>query len=150
QAEGPAPAILTVAIEAGGIVRLPEGAIIDVPRVNGTDLEFVQPDGTVIVIPEGAVTGLTIFIGGVEIPAPTVAALLSENGIATAAGNPGEGGPPPGSGGNFVKPVPGIGDGFQHGGLLGDDGLPTQSLGLLQTQTADGRPSIDFLSDLLV
>src|SRR5690606_22853323 len=64
QAEGPAPAILTVAIEAGGIVRLPEGAIIDVPRVNGTDLEFVQPDGTVIVIPEGAVTGLTIFIGG--------------------------------------------------------------------------------------
>src|SRR5690349_1031455 len=49
---------LVVAIEAGNIARLPAGASIDSPRMNGTDLEFVQPDGSVIVIPEGAVQGL--------------------------------------------------------------------------------------------
>src|SRR5690606_31876770 len=90
-----APATLVVAIEDGNIARLPAAADISSPQVNGTDLQFVQPDGTVIVIPNGAVQGLTLFIGDIEIPADTVAALFESNGIETALGPDGgdQGGP---------------------------------------------------------
>ena len=148
QAEAPAPAIITIAIEAGGIVRLPEGAVIDIPRANGANLEFVQPDGTVIVIPDGALTGLTIFIGGVEIPASTVAELFSENGIRTAFGQPGGGGGPGSGGGNFAKPVPDIGDGLDYGDLLENSSLNRSATLLEDDNTSDSAPSIDFLSEL--
>ncbi|HEY0918757.1 MAG TPA: hypothetical protein VGD93_06040, partial [Devosia sp.] len=105
-----------VAIEEGAILRLPEGASIDSPRVNGADLEFVQPDGSVIVVPGGAVTGLTIFIGDVEIPPQTVAALFEASGIETAAGPAAEG--PASSGGNFAIPPGGIGPALPYGPLL--------------------------------
>ena len=58
-----------------------EDISIDEPRENGTVLEFVQPDGTVIAVPNGAIEGLTIFIGTVEIPPIAVAALFEEHGI---------------------------------------------------------------------
>ena len=105
-----------VAVEDGAILRLPEGASIDSPRVNGADLEFVQPDGSVIVVPDGALTGLTIFIGDVEIPPQTVAALFEASGIETAAGPATEG--PASSGGNFAIPPGGIGPALPYGPLL--------------------------------
>ena len=112
-----AGAPLVVAVEEGGIVRLPAGASIDQPRVNGTDLEFVQADGSVIVVPNGAVEGLTIMIGAVEIPPTTVAALFAANDIQAAAGPGGNDGSRS-SGGNFEVPVGRIGDALPIGSLL--------------------------------
>ena len=94
----------------------PGGARNHSPRVNGADLEFVQPDGSVIVVPDGALTGLTIFIGDVEIPPQTVAALFEASGIETAAGPATEG--PASSGGNFAIPPGGIGPALPYGPLL--------------------------------
>src|SRR5690606_29743515 len=74
-----APATVTIEVEAGSVLRLPEGASIDAPRLNGSVLEFVQPDGSVIAVPNGAVDGLTIMLGAVEIPAIAVAALFEQN-----------------------------------------------------------------------
>ncbi|KFL30065.1 hypothetical protein JP75_17315, partial [Devosia riboflavina] len=109
---------VVIEVSEGSILRLPEGASIDQPRMNGTNLEFVQPDGSVIVVPNGAIQGLTIFIGGIEIPPITVAALFEESNIQTAAGP--EGNSVSSSGGNFERPVGDIGDAFQYGGLLDD------------------------------
>jgi T1SS-143 domain-containing protein len=80
------PTTLTVAIEDGNIARLPADTDISRPQVNGTDLQFVQPDGTLVVIADGAVQGVTLFIGDIEVPADTVAALFETNGIKTALG----------------------------------------------------------------
>ncbi|SMQ60375.1 type I secretion C-terminal target domain (VC_A0849 subclass) [Devosia lucknowensis] len=121
-APAPAPAEqgaetrVVVEIQDQVILRLPADASVDQPRVNGTDLEFVQADGSVIVVPNGAITGLTIFIGDVEIPPQTVAALFEANGIQAAAGPAGAGAQS--SGGNFEVPVGGIGDAFAIGSLL--------------------------------
>lgn len=109
---------IVVELEDGAILRLPATASVDQPRENGTDLEFVQPDGTVIVVPNGAIQGLTIFIGTAEIPPLTVAALFESNGIEAAAGPAGAGAGARGSGGNFEVPVGGIGDAFAIGNLL--------------------------------
>ena len=114
---------VVVELENGNVLRLPATASVDQPRENGTDLEFVQPDGTVIVVPNGAIQGLTIFIGTAEIPPLTVAALLQSNGIETAAGPAGSGARS--SGGNFEVPVGGIGgDGSNIGDLLAATDLP--------------------------
>lgn len=107
---------IVVELENGNVLRLPANASVDQPHENGTDLEFVQPDGTVIVVPDGAIQGLAIFIGDVEIPPITVAALFEANGIETAAGPAGAGARS--SGGNFEVPVGGIGDAFDIGDLL--------------------------------
>ncbi|MBJ7576779.1 choice-of-anchor K domain-containing protein [Devosia sp. MC532] len=97
-------------------VRLPADANLDQVRVNGANLEFVQPDGTILVVENGAVDGIRIILGTVEIPSQTVALLFAANDIDIAAG--------PGritaqsSGGNFEVPVGGIGDAFPLGDLL--------------------------------
>ena len=112
-----------VEIADGQILRLPEGTSIDEPRMNGANLEFVQPDGSVVVIPNGAVTGLTIFIGSVEIPPIAVAALFEANGIEAAAGP--EASAHRSSGGDFSRPVGDIGDALNYGGLLDDSAYNT-------------------------
>lgn len=114
-----APARIVVEVGEGSVLTLPAGASIETPRVNGTDLEFVQPDGTVIVVPNGAITGLTIVIDGTTIPAETVAAIFDASGIQTVAG-PETPTAIPSSGGNFATPVPGIGDGLPLIDLLGN------------------------------
>lgn len=109
---------IVVELEDDVILRLPSTASVDQPRTNGADLEFVQADGSVIVVPNGAIQGLTIFIGATEIPPLTVAALFEANGIEAAAGPAGAGAGARGSGGNFEVPVGGIGDAFALGDLL--------------------------------
>jgi hypothetical protein len=152
-AAGAAPATVTIEVSEGNILRLPEGASIESPRINGTNLEFVQPDGTVIVVPNGAITGLIIAIGTAEIPAETVAALFDANGIETAAGPEGPTALPS-SGGNFATPVPGIGDGLPLIDLLPptDFSLGTPELEELasgeERRTAaavNGLPAINLL-----
>ncbi|HEY9012913.1 MAG TPA: hypothetical protein VIN06_18050, partial [Devosia sp.] len=124
------PVRTVIELADGPTLTLPAGASIDAPRVNGTDLEFVQPDGSIIVVPNGAVTGLTIVVGDATIAAETVALLFETNNIETAAGP--EAGPQglPSSGGNFATPVPGIGDGPAMNTLLDptDFGLPGTDL----------------------
>lgn len=141
QAQTPAaaPERVVVAIGEGDIARLPEGTDISQMRQNGTDLEFVQADGSVVVVPGGAVQGLTLFIGGVEIPAQTVAQLFATNGIEAAAG-PAAGGAEGSHGGfGWVDPT-GIGDGIGFGDLLPPTelalGLPTleDEIGALDTR----------------
>jgi VCBS repeat-containing protein len=117
------PAIVVIEVQDGSILRLPEGTSIDEPRVNGANLEFVQPDGTIIVVPNGAITGLTIFIGNVLIPPIAVAALFEDNGIETAAGPEGGAEGPQSSGGNFARAPGDIGPGLPWGGLLPPTGL---------------------------
>lgn len=109
---------IVVELEDDVILRLPATASVDQPRTSGADLEFVQADGSVIVVPNGAIQGLTIFIGATEIPPLTVAALFEANGIEAAAGPAGAGAGARGSGGNFEVPVGGIGDAFNLGDLL--------------------------------
>ena len=137
QAGTPAqPQTVVVELAEGNIARLPEGADISEPRQNGTDLEFVQPDGTVIVIPNGAVQGLTLFIGAVEIPPQAVAQLFTTNGIEAAAGP--DAGPAQGSHGNFQDNVggQGIGDGIGFSSLLGNTDL---NFGTGDTQSEQGN-----------
>jgi T1SS-143 domain-containing protein len=148
-----APTRTVIEVENGEILRLPAEASVDQPRINGTDLEFVQPDGSIIVVPNGAITGLTIFIGDVEIPAQTVATLFEANGIETAAG-PGGPGNARGSGGNFEVPVGGIGDAFNIGDLLPPTALAfarpeNRELfeGLLDDEPTIGANGAVFLDD---
>lgn len=145
QAEVPAvdaaaaePVRVTVNVEDGSILRLPATASVDQPRVNGSDLEFVQADGSVILVPNGAIQGLTIFIGNVEIPPQTVAALFQANGIETAAGP--EAGGAQGSGGNFEVPVGGIGDAFDIGDLLPPTELSFDDQETEDLVAANGNP----------
>ena len=81
------PATITIELDAGNTtVHLPAGTDTSHPVQVGNDLEFIQPDGSIILIPGGAVTGLVIFVGDVEIPADAVAALFSANNIEPAEG----------------------------------------------------------------
>lgn len=141
----PAPVKTVVEVAADLTLTLPADATIDQPRVNGTDLEFVQPDGTVIVVPNGAVTGLVIVIGDATIPAETVATIFASNNIETAAGPEGAAAALQSSGGNFATPVPGIGDGLPLIDLLGntDFGLPSPDLEDIEDGFAFRAASID-------
>jgi hypothetical protein len=135
---------VVVELEDGNVLRLPATASVDQPRENGTDLEFVQPDGTVIVVPNGAIQGLTIFIGSAEIPPLTVAALFESNGIEAAAGPAGAGARS--SGGNFEVPAGGIGDAFALGSLLDPTELAFGTPDFEDLYPANSRPS--FGSDI--
>ncbi len=118
---GAAPAVVVVELEAGGIARLPAGTDISQARANGTDLEFVQPDGTVIVIPGGAIANLVLFVGDIQIPADVVVLMFEVAGIEPKAGP--EGGAD-GAHGSFVDLTrQTVGDGLARNNLLGDSSL---------------------------
>lgn len=137
----PAPVKTVVEVAADLTLTLPPDATIDQPRTNGTDLEFVQPDGSVIVVPNGAVTGLVIVIGDTTIPAEAVATIFASNNIETAAGPEGAAAALQSSGGNFATPVPGIGEGFA---LI--DLLPPTDFGLPGTELEDIEDGFGFRS----
>ena len=98
----PAPVRVDVPLEDGPVARLPAGTDIANPQLVGTELHFVQPDGSVVVIPGGAVADLILMIGDVEIPSETVALLFSQNEIEPAAGP--ENAAPDGTHGNYQTP----------------------------------------------
>ncbi|MFP9135964.1 DUF5801 repeats-in-toxin domain-containing protein [Devosia sp. XGJD_8] len=139
----PDQAPVVIEIEDGEFLRLPATASVDQPRVNGADLEFVQADGSVIVVPGGAIQGLTIFIGDIEIPPQTVAALFEANGIEAAAG-PGGAGGAQSSGGNFEVPVGGIGDAFDIGDLLPPTALSFGERNFEELYPTNIRPAFAF------
>ncbi|MBK7163112.1 MAG: tandem-95 repeat protein [Sphingomonadales bacterium] len=95
-----------------GQLVLPEGVSLNDIRVAGRDLIVKLPDGSEVVIPDGAVFVPQFVIDGIAVPPLNIAALLIGQEPAPAAGRPTS------SGGNFADPVGDIGDPFARGDLL--------------------------------
>ena len=95
-----------------GIVTLPPGVDLSDIRVVGRNLVIDLPDGTEMVIVDGAVFVPQVVIGGIEIPAANLAALLIESEPKPAAGRPMS------SGGNFAVDVPPLDPGVPLGDLI--------------------------------
>ena len=102
----------TVTPDANGVVVLPAGTDINQIAVSGRNLVVSLPDGTQLVILEGAVAVPRLVVGDVEIPSVNLAALLIGEEPQPAAG------PPRSSGGNFLADDCAIGDPFGLGDLL--------------------------------
>ncbi len=75
------------AIGPDGAVYLPAGTVINMATVVGNDLHLLQPDGSLIVIINGAVSMVTIYVGGVAFGPDVIAALVG-------LGTPGSGASP--------------------------------------------------------
>ena len=97
---------------ADGVVTLPPGVQLSDVHVVGRDLVIDMPDGTHMVIVDGAVFVPQLVLGGVEVPATNVAALLIDSEPQPAAG------PPQSSGGNFEVPVAPLDPGVPLGDLI--------------------------------
>ncbi|AMK22831.1 MULTISPECIES: Ig-like domain-containing protein [unclassified Sphingobium] len=113
-----ADVVRTVAPNPDGTVVLPAGTDINQIEVSGRNLIVHLPDGTDMVILDGAVVMPRLVVGDVEIPSVNLAALLIGEEPQPAAG------PPRSSGGNFLGPDGNVGD--PHG--LGDLLPPTELL----------------------
>ncbi|MEO6247351.1 MAG: DUF5801 repeats-in-toxin domain-containing protein [Sphingomicrobium sp.] len=83
-----------------GVVTLPAGVELSDVHVVGRDLVIALPDGTQMIIVDGAVFVPELVIGTVEVPATNLAALLIDAEPKPAAGQSSS------SGGNFAVPVP--------------------------------------------
>ncbi|WP_197707326.1 VCBS domain-containing protein [Sphingobium sp. LB126] len=108
--------VQTVTPNAQGVVVLPAGTDINQIEVEGRNLIVHLPDGTEMVIVDGAVVMPQLVVGDVEIPSVNLAALLIGQEPQPAAG------PARSSGGNFIGPDGDVGD--PHG--LGDLLPPTE------------------------
>ena len=96
-----------------GVVTLPPGVELSDIRVVGRNLVIDMPDGTQLIIIDGAIFVPQLSLGGVEIPSTNLAALLIGQEPQPAAGEL-----PPSSGGNFDVPVPPLDPGFPLGDLI--------------------------------
>ncbi|HVF36931.1 MAG TPA: DUF5801 repeats-in-toxin domain-containing protein, partial [Sphingomicrobium sp.] len=96
-----------------GVVILPPGVELSDVRIVGRNLVIDLPDGTQMVIVDGAVFVPQLVLDGVEIPATNLAALLIGQEPQPAAGTT-----PPSGGGNFALPPPPLDPGVPLGDLL--------------------------------
>ncbi len=103
---------LALVPDANGQLELPAGVSLDDIRVAGRNLIVKMPDGTEMVIIDGAVFVPQFVIDGVAVPPLNIAALLIGQEPTPEAGRPTS------SGGNFADPVGDIGDPFARGDLL--------------------------------
>ena len=120
-AQGLNPTTVPIVIQANaqrivpgpdGTVTLPAGVELADVHAVGRDLVINLPDGTQIVIVDGAVFVPELVIGSVEVPATNLAALLIDAEPKPAAGDPQS------SGGNFAVPVGPLDPGAPLGDLL--------------------------------
>jgi VCBS repeat-containing protein len=95
-----------------GTITLPAGVDLNDVHVVGRDLIVTMPDGSQIVIVDGAVFVPQLVIGGVEVPSTNLAALLIDAEPKPGAGNPQS------SGGNFEVPVGPLDPGVPLGDLI--------------------------------
>ncbi len=102
----------TSILPVDGVIQLPAGTRLDAIKLSGNDLVVTLPDGQVLVIIDGALRIPQIKVGPINIPAPTVAALIAGQEPEPAAGRPQS------SGGNFAQTPGDIGDPFALGNLL--------------------------------
>jgi VCBS repeat-containing protein len=96
-----------------GVVTLPPGVELSDIMVVGRNLVVNLPDGTQLIIVDGAIFVPQLVLGGVEVPATNVAALLIGQEVQPAAGET-----PPSSGGNFAVPPPPLDPGVPLGDLI--------------------------------
>ncbi|RWK34869.1 DUF5801 repeats-in-toxin domain-containing protein [Mesorhizobium sp.] len=128
--------------EAGNVVKLPANTSIDNIKVDGHNLVLVQPDGSEIVIKDGALNVPTFIIGDVEVPRVALIAALESSHVDVAFGadgsiSAGGNGSPGSAGGNFSVPPGGIGDGFGLTALL-----PPTALAFGQPEHRELFPSV--------
>ncbi|RWA79532.1 S-layer family protein, partial [Mesorhizobium sp.] len=128
--------------EAGNVVKLPANVSIDNIKVDGHNLVLVQPDGSEIVIKDGALNVPTFIIGDVEVPRVALIAALESSHVDVAFGadgsiSAGGNGAPGSAGGNFSVPPGGIGDGFGLTSLL-----PPTALAFGQPEHRELFPSV--------
>ena len=99
-----------------GVVVLPAGVELSDVRVVGRDLVVTLPDGSTMVIVDGAIFVPQLVLDGVEVPATNLAALLIGAEPTPAAGDlsPQQ----QSSGGNFALPPPPLDPGVPLGDLL--------------------------------
>ncbi|WP_189363029.1 DUF5801 repeats-in-toxin domain-containing protein, partial [Mesorhizobium sp. M4A.F.Ca.ET.022.05.2.1] len=123
-ANAPAGAAHDYVADASNVVRLPANVSIDNIKVDGHNLVLVQPDGSEIVIKDGALNVPTFILGEVEVPRVALIAALEASHVDVAFGADGSisagpgNGSPNSAGGNFSVPPGGIGDGFDLSALL--------------------------------
>ncbi|MCL6684793.1 DUF5801 repeats-in-toxin domain-containing protein [Sphingomonas alba] len=101
---------------ANGAVVLPAGVELSDVHVQGRDLVITLPDGSTMVIPDGAVFVPQLVVNGVEVPASNLAALLIDSEPKPAAGDQGPN--QLSSGGNFEVPVAPLDPGVPLGDLI--------------------------------
>ncbi|HMI41393.1 MAG TPA: DUF5801 repeats-in-toxin domain-containing protein, partial [Sphingomicrobium sp.] len=95
-----------------GVVTLPAGVELSDIHVVGRNLVIDMPDGSQMVIVDGAVFVPQLVLGTVEVPSTNLAALLIDSEPQPAAG------PPQSSGGNFEVPVGPLDPGVPLGDLI--------------------------------
>jgi T1SS-143 domain-containing protein len=104
---------------ADGVVMLPAGVELSDVRVVGRDLVITLPDGSTMVIPDGAIFVPQLVIDGVEIPAANLATLLIGSEPQPAAGDLASSQQQQqSSGGNFAVTVQPLDPGVPLGDLL--------------------------------
>ncbi|WP_309602557.1 DUF5801 repeats-in-toxin domain-containing protein, partial [Sphingomonas sp.] len=101
---------------ADGVVTLPAGVELSDIRIVGRDLIVTLPDGSIMVIVDGAIFVPQLVLGGVEVPASNLAALLIGSEPSPAAGDFAS--DQQSSGGNFAVPVGPLDPGVPLGDLL--------------------------------
>ncbi|MEO6580770.1 MAG: DUF5801 repeats-in-toxin domain-containing protein, partial [Sphingomicrobium sp.] len=101
---------------ADGVVTLPPGVELSDIRIVGRDLVVTLPDGSTMVIVDGAIFVPQLVLDGVEVPATNLAALLIGSEPRPAAGDLGSN--QQSSGGNFEVPVGPLDPGVPLGDLL--------------------------------
>ncbi|MGV2099755.1 VCBS domain-containing protein [Rhizobium sp. 21-4511-3d] len=118
--------------DQNNVAHLAANVSLDDIRIEGANLVLVQPDGTEIVIVNGAAHVPTFLLGDVELPRDTVIAALNDSHINVAAG--------PDGGDSASAAAPSSGAEFQDTTPGGDD-APTELAALLaDTQQLDGGP----------
>jgi VCBS repeat-containing protein len=122
-----------------GVVTLPAGVELSDIHVVGSNLVVDLPDGTQIVIVDGAVFVPQIVLGTIEIPAGNLAALLIDSEPTPAAG------PPQSSGGNFAVPVAPLDPGVPLGDLI-----PPTELGYTPPEFNELINAIEDDEDVLI
>ncbi|GAA4024044.1 hypothetical protein GCM10022280_26080 [Sphingomonas swuensis] len=95
-----------------GVVTLPAGVELSDIRIVGRDLLIMLPDGTQMLIVDGAVFVPQLVINDIEVPSTNLAALLIEQEPRPASGVPQS------SGGNFITEVGPLDPGTPLGDLL--------------------------------
>ena len=119
-------------LTADGQLILPAGVGLDDIKVVGRNLVIEMPDGTQMIVPDGAIFVPQIVVEGVAVPALNIAALLIGQEPQPAAGRLQS------SGGNFADPVGDIGDPFGLGDLL-----PPTQLAFPQPEEREIIPSLN-------
>lgn len=128
----------TPVLPVDGVIQLPPGTRLDAIKLSGNDLLVTLPDGQVLVIVDGALRIPQIRVGPINIPAPTIAALIADQEPEPAAGRPQS------SGGNFAQTPGDIGDPFALGDLLPptEFGLPKILDIEIIPDAVDNKPSV--------